>query len=327
MFKKVLPSRRTATADESPFEIVTPPAPATDRRDGKENVPQAQTQRPAPEGPKSWYSSSRGSVDLNPRTRKKSTTKVAQLEPQMTGGTTNVAFERMLVSTPNIFKISCYLTSDVQDDLQIPSTVRVKLTTLETPVKAAMLRSSHVLGTAPVAPATPPSLRRTRSNESLASPKPIFALNTTAAASNEELAAPRPAFLAEEPPRRSLDSYDPTASPSRHARGSSLDLPRSTSFADLANSKKDKSRDVKDLDKLKSKDKNVKPKGVERDIISPQKFCQILTNTKSVQLDLEIVRKLRIMLRNEAARYVLYAHRHHVRLFRSSLFIAGLRTF
>ncbi|CAE7176245.1 unnamed protein product [Rhizoctonia solani] len=267
MFKKVLPSRRTTASDESPFEIVTP-APTT----GKENVPQAQGQRPA-EGSKSWYGSSRASVDLKPRDRKKSSAKVApQLEPQMTGGTTNVAFERML------------------DDLQIPSTVRVKLTTLETPVKAAMLRSSHVLATAPAAPKTPPSLRRTRSNESLATPKPLFGLNT-AIASNEELAVPRPSFLADELPRRSLDSSD--ASPSRHARGTSLDLPRSTSVADLAISKKDK--DAKDSDKSKSKSK------VERDIISPQKFCQILTNTKSVQLELETVKKLRIMLRNEAA--------------------------
>ncbi|CAE6532960.1 unnamed protein product [Rhizoctonia solani] len=278
MFKKVLPSRRITTSDESPFEIVTP-APATDRRDGKENVPQQQGQRAAPEGSKSWYGSSRASVELKPRDRKKSSAKVAaQLEPQMTGGTTNVAFERML------------------DDLQIPSTVRVKLTTLETPVKAAMLRSSHVLGTAPAAPATPPSLRRTRSNESLASPKPLFGLNA-AAASNEELSAPRPAFLADELPRRSLDSSDTTASPSRHARAGSLDLPRPTNLADLAVPKKDK--DIKDSEKLKLK--NVKSKGVERDIISPQKFCQILTNTKSVQLEIDTVKKLRIMLRNEAA--------------------------
>ncbi|CAE6371852.1 unnamed protein product [Rhizoctonia solani] len=279
MFKKVLPSRRTTTSDESPFEIVTP-APSSDRRDGKENVPQAQGQRAGADGSKSWYGSSRMSVDMKPRDRKKSSAKAAaQLEPQMTGGTTNVAFERML------------------DDLQIPSTVRVKLTTLETPVKAAMLRSSHVLGTAPPpAPATPPSLRRTRSNESLASPKPLFGLNA-ATASNEELSVPRPAFLADEFPRRSLDSSDPTSSPSRHTRGSSLDLPRSNSLADLAISKKDK--DNKDLDKLKSK--NIKQKGVERDIISPQKFGQILATTKSVELELETVKKLRIMLRNEAA--------------------------
>ncbi|KAG9112804.1 hypothetical protein FRC07_007858 [Ceratobasidium sp. 392] len=151
MFKKVLPSRRqTANEDESPFEIVTPPTlnpQNPNRRDGKENVPQTKSQRPLPGGTKSWHSS-RASVDL-PR-KQLPAVAAAKLEPQPTGGTTNVAFERML------------------DDLQIPSTVRVKLTTLETPVKAAMLRSSHVLGTVPPAPATPPSLRRTRSNESLA---------------------------------------------------------------------------------------------------------------------------------------------------------------
>lgn len=107
MFKKVLPSRRTTATDESPFEIVTP-APGGDRRDGKENVPQAQAQRSA-EGSKSWYNSGRGSVDLGPRTRKKSSAKAPQLEPQMTGGTTNVAFERMLVSIPAILNYFVHL--------------------------------------------------------------------------------------------------------------------------------------------------------------------------------------------------------------------------
>ena len=96
MFKKVLPSRRTAAADESPFEIVTPPntaVPASLRQDGKENMPQT---RPSVEGTKSWYSSGRGSVDLGPR--KKSQPVIDKIEPQPTGGTTNVAFERMLVS-------------------------------------------------------------------------------------------------------------------------------------------------------------------------------------------------------------------------------------
>ncbi|KAG8776965.1 hypothetical protein FRC12_000609 [Ceratobasidium sp. 428] len=289
MFKKVLPSRRqTANEDESPFEIVTPPTlnpQNPNRRDGKENVPQTKSQRPLPEGTKSWHAN-RASVDLP---RKKTQSVIApKLEPQPTGGTTNVAFERML------------------DDLQIPSTVRVKLTTLETPVKAAMLRSSHVLGTMPAAPATPPSLRRTRSNESLASPKPLFALNSAAAASNEELVAPKPAFLMDEPTsRKSIDSevYDPSTSPSKrtHARGSSLDLPRSSSVTDLPKGKKDKTKDTKETDKQKSKDKNVKPKEKERDIISPSKFCQILQNNKTVDMDVDMLRKLRIMLRNEAA--------------------------
>ncbi|QRV90145.1 GTPase-binding protein rid1 [Ceratobasidium sp. AG-Ba] len=273
MFKKVLPSRRQPSSDDSPFEIVTPPT--LPKKGDKENVPhtQTQTQRPQAEGAKSWYSSNRGSVDI-PRKRAQSIV-ASKLEPQPTGGTTNVAFERML------------------DDLQIPSTVRVKLTTLETPVKAAMLRSSHVLGNIPAAPATPPSLRRTRSNESLASPKPLFALNAGAATSNDELAAPRPAFLADEP-----------GSPSKrggHARGSSLDLPKSSSLSDLSTkgkkSKEPEKPKSKEADKQKPKDKNAK----ERDIISPAKFCQILQTSKTVELDVDMLRKLRIMLRNEAA--------------------------
>ncbi|KAG8681233.1 hypothetical protein FRC08_015771 [Ceratobasidium sp. 394] len=156
----------------------------------------------------------------------------------------------------------------------------------------------------PGAPATPPSLRRTRSNESLGSPKPLFALNNAAAASNEELVAPRPAFLADEPSRKSSEVYSPTSSPSKrgHTRGSSLNLPKSASFTDLnSKGKKDKAKDAKEADKHKPKDKNTKPKEKERDVISPAKFCQILQNNKTVDMDVEMLRKLRIMLRNEAA--------------------------
>ena len=36
--------------------------------------------------------------------------------------------------------------------------------------------------------------------------------------------------------------------------------------------------------------------------ISPMKFCGILTSTSSTQLDIEVVKKLRLLLRNESAR-------------------------
>ena len=42
--------------------------------------------------------------------------------------------------------------------------------------------------------------------------------------------------------------------------------------------------------------------------ISPTKFCSILTSTSSTQLDVEGLKKLRLLLRNEVASYVHYQH-------------------
>ena len=39
--------------------------------------------------------------------------------------------------------------------------------------------------------------------------------------------------------------------------------------------------------------------------LSPQRYCNVLIATSSTQLDVEVVKKLRLLLRNESARYEL----------------------
>ena len=51
----------------------------------------------------------------------------------------------------------------------------------------------------------------------------------------------------------------------------------------------DKDKGSKDKEKEKWKD------------ITPTRFCSMLTNTSSTQLEVEAIKKLRLMLRNESA--------------------------
>ena len=178
----------------------------------------------------------------------------------------------------------------LKDDLQIPSTLRPKLATMDSTVKAAMLKSSHVLNlNTPEAPTTPRTLRKAHSSESLVTPytqRSIGGLNF-----------PDPPFL----PGSALGSQGSTSSialngglfsRTGHARGSSVDVSQQVSRgqvplvipAEFTNGKL-------------TKDKSLAK------AISPAKFCSILTGTSSTQLDLETVKKLRLMLRNESARY------------------------
>ncbi|KAF9264158.1 hypothetical protein L218DRAFT_253035 [Marasmius fiardii PR-910] len=174
------------------------------------------------------------------------------------------------------------------DELQIPPTLRPKLAGMDSNVKAAMLKSSQgmnltVKGTS--IPQSPPGtpLRRTRSTDSLDSPHAFKGM---------DLKPPRPPFAA-------LDSQSSPGSPSRkasgHSRGismgsgfmsrSQISLPFSGSTVDLTNGGKP------------SKDKtSTLPRN-----LSPGNFVSILSGTSSTALDVESVKKLRLMLRNESA--------------------------
>jgi hypothetical protein len=77
-------------------------------------------------------------------------------------------------------------------------------------------------------------------------------------------------------------------SPVHTTRGKSVDAPRSPRAA----TEPPKS----------AKEKNKKDKEKET-ALSPQRYCNLLMATSSTQLDIEIVKKLRLMLRNESARY------------------------
>ncbi|KAI0687738.1 armadillo-type protein [Cytidiella melzeri] len=152
------------------------------------------------------------------------------------------------------------------DELQIPDTLRPRLATMETSVKAAMLKSSATLSkgsaSAMLPPATPHGLRKAHSSHSISS---LNSLKHT--------------------PQSSVDDTDAMFSPKRPTmppRGKSLDKAKAESPpGEIARGGKDKAGKVIAL--------------------TPAKYCSLLTGTSSTQLDIEAVKKLRLMLRNESA--------------------------
>ncbi|KAJ7126744.1 armadillo-type protein [Mycena epipterygia] len=273
MFKGILP-KRIASSD---FTMVTalgePPANAPN----KENQPGAsKTARAAP------------TTKGNPQSRKRANTKTAG-QPPLSADGMEEAFDKLL------------------EDLQIPTTLRPRLIGMESTVKAAMLKSSQTMALPPLplpllARDTPPltprsaALRRTRSTESLDSPRHVKP--------SLEYAMPRaPALFAES--AQSSSTVGASASPNRktsgHARGTSFDasrmlsrsqvhLPLSTSTVDLTG------KASKDRTAAAGKEKAAKDKD-----ISPMRFFSILSGTSTTQLDIENVKKLRLLLRNESA--------------------------
>ena len=177
---------------------------------------------------------------------------------------------------------------------------------MDASVKAAMIKSSQTLATSPVVglpePITPranKSLRRAHSIESLSPRHPTLAslaaeysdaLQTTDF-SVAHVSAHHSPYLASQGKHGS----------SGHLRGKSFDAPRlfSKSQVNLTHSSST-------LD-LTGGGKQGKEKGaVVTKNISPTKFCSILTSTSSTQLDVEGLKKLRLLLRNEVASYVRY---------------------
>ncbi|EIW84307.1 hypothetical protein CONPUDRAFT_120069 [Coniophora puteana RWD-64-598 SS2] len=151
------------------------------------------------------------------------------------------------------------------DDLQIPTSLRPKLIGMDSTVKAAMIKSSHtvIAKPPPSPPHTPRTLRKAHSSESLVSPpRPGGFYNPTIGTSTADL-----------------------SSHTSHERGVSIDIMRTMSRADgaLVTS----SDFAKPKDKLKS--------------LTPVKLCSILSGNSSTELDVEVVKKLRLLLRNESA--------------------------
>ena len=83
------------------------------------------------------------------------------------------------------------------------------------------------------------------------------------------------------------DEYDLVQSPTRTTtgRGKSVDAPRTPLLAGESSK----------VSKEKKKEKDA--------ALSPQRYCNMLLATSSIHLDIEVVKKLRLMLRNESARY------------------------
>ncbi|KIP10477.1 hypothetical protein PHLGIDRAFT_84977 [Phlebiopsis gigantea 11061_1 CR5-6] len=149
------------------------------------------------------------------------------------------------------------------NDLQVPSYLRPKLTGMEPAVKAAMVKSSQTLSKGTNSPLLPP-------------PTPHSLRKAQSAQSIGALTSPSVGLL---------DEYDLALSSPRSAvvRGKSVDAARTPLLpGESAKGGKEKKKD-KDA------------------ALSPQRYCNMLLATSSVQLDIEVVKKLRLLLRNESA--------------------------
>lgn len=161
---------------------------------------------------------------------------------------------------------------------------------MDATVKAAMLKSSQILTTnqptAAAAPSTPRTVRKARSIESMTSPHaPLSVMGTDSQPRRGGLWSS--AFAG----KSVTDLHVSERSDKSHGRGASLDATQTLSRAQAP---------VIPAELVPSKSKErALGKG-----FTPVKFCSILTSSSSTSLDVEVVKKLRLMLRNEAARYV-----------------------
>ena len=295
MFKGILPSRRIPSGD---FSIIT--NLVDDHAKENQYNPSSQTQSPITKGTK-------GFLQMNEKKKKSASKKANDSAPTPVPQTpiSSQEFDKLLVSFHPLFLLVNSNSSLVQDDLQIPSSLRPKLYGMDASVKAAMIKSSQTLATTPSVdhsdPTTPrvnKSLRRAHSTESL-SPRH----QTLASLAAEYSEVSHTGFSAA---HVSAHHSPYLASPQRkpssgHPRGMSFDAPRlfSKSQVNLAAS-------TSTLDLIGGGKQGKERGAVITKNISPTRFCSILTSTSSTQLDVEGLKKLRLLLRNEVASYVSY---------------------
>lgn len=153
---------------------------------------------------------------------------------------------------------------------------------MDATVKAAMLKSSHILSSNPTSgsPSTPRTLRRTRSSESIPSPLP--------SSLSYDHTPTKPSWVSGLAGKSTTDLHALNGKQA-HERGLSFDAARTLSCGHAT------PVTPGELATSKSKDK-----GIVKNI-TPVKFCSILSSTSSTQLEVEIVKKLRLLLRNESA--------------------------
>ena len=170
---------------------------------------------------------------------------------------------------------------------------------MDSTVKAAMLKSSQTMvipgNTLATTPATPRTtvLRRAHSIESIASPRLSRTLRD-----QEHLEPPHPPFAGGQVSAHHLPSVDQSPTPrksSAHIRGLSYDAPNIFSRSQVHLPASHSTLDL-------SSTKLIKEKSGAAKNISPTKFFSILSSTSSTQLDVENIKKLRLLLRNETAR-------------------------
>ncbi|RDB25943.1 hypothetical protein Hypma_006681 [Hypsizygus marmoreus] len=271
MFKGILTGKRISSSD---FTMVTNFGDSN----GKENVPGGAMA--VPPAVKSFKQAALGTKAKQPQDKKKPTdTKSGKdSKEQLDDGVgMNMAFDKLL------------------DDLQIPPNLRPKLIGMDATVKAAMLKSSQTMSLNPPQPASPPAtprpkaLRRVHSTESLDSPRfshPYI--------DDDHIEPPRPPFAGGQVSALSSVRGSPTPRKSSgHTRGISFDTSHmfSRSQVNLSASASTVDLSAGKLGKDKTFAKNP----------SPTKFFSILSGTSSTQLDVEDIKKLRLLLRNESA--------------------------
>lgn len=143
-----------------------------------------------------------------------------------------------------------------------------------------MLKSSHVLGPAATATAPVPTrgLRRVQSGSSIESP-----LKGSAAV----LDHPHTANGATTPDARGGPSaVTATTTSAHHSRGVSIDAPR------RPKSRSGFTTSAADLNSSTARGK----------VFSPVQIVSLLTGKSSLELEVDVVKKLRLLLRNETAR-------------------------
>ncbi|KAH9995651.1 armadillo-type protein [Russula compacta] len=264
MFKGILPPRR---APSSEFIIVTPLA-----ENGKENLPSppARPEAASPNGKVATPTKSGKAVTQDKSKRKKGD--IPHTAPAM--NSTDREFDRLL------------------DDLQIPSTLRPKLAGMESSVKAAMLKSSQVLApaTAGTAPVPARSLRRVQSGSSLnlesshkgAATVPDHQQHQHSAQATATALGAGGAYVG---------PSGAAATAGQHSRGVSVDVvpPR-----------RPKSRSGFAAASAAAGDLGVGA-ATRGKVFSPVQFVSLLTGKSSLELEVDVVKKLRLFLRNEAA--------------------------
>ncbi|KAG8896032.1 hypothetical protein FRC00_006593, partial [Tulasnella sp. 408] len=297
MFKSILPSSKRSPS----FDLVATP-PASE----KENRPQhplANVVNANDNGtngrntPKPPFTAHKKAESIGaPMSLRKSGFPAAAGGGQLVeAGATNRAFEKML------------------DDMQIPSTLRPKLVTLDSPVKAAMLKSSqalNVMGAGPVlAPPSAPglngSLRKSRSIESMPSTPPRGpsghihspSLDAGNLSTADILVPPRP-LSANFGTGTSFGS-DGESVQSPISRSGSVEFLPALATDLTGDNAKDKKAKLNKKDK-KNKDKNEKVQIPEKELTA-EYMSAWLARMKSSDLEVERLKRLRLLLRNEAA--------------------------
>ena len=156
---------------------------------------------------------------------------------------------------------------------------------MEPAVKAAMLKSSHVLGPAATAtaPATARGLRRVQSGSSINVELPLKGAAALDPNYHHTAKGATPPDAQGGHIGATATRTSPTAV--HHSRGVSVDV---------ASPQRPKSRSGFTT--------SVGAADARGKVLSPLQFVSLLTGKSSLELEVDVVKKLRLLLRNEAAR-------------------------